>query len=274
MPGARRRSPSGTATHASDRPTRAGRRTGFTSKPTAASSRGAVADQPRDADWRPARVEEPKAWLALAHPIRIRVLNQLQHRDRARPTDLAVAIGVPVNSVSFHLRQLARFGYVERVVDAGDARERWWRTTSPDGFRISAARADPEQAAAMDVLQPLMRALAHDLVDAWFEADDDAIHPPAKSANHDLVVDLTDAEIDQLQQEIGAVLRHWADHGRAQQSAGDRDGRRAYRMFGFAAHEAVLEPRASQAPATAAAGRPGREPARKARPAEPRGAAR
>lgn len=46
-------------------------------------------------------------------------------------------MGEPPNSVSFHLRQLARYGLIEPNPEhSGDRRERWWRHASDQGFHI------------------------------------------------------------------------------------------------------------------------------------------
>ncbi|MBW8766480.1 MAG: helix-turn-helix transcriptional regulator, partial [Geodermatophilales bacterium] len=42
-------------------------------------------------------------------------------------THLAERLGESSGSTSYHLRQLAAFGFVEEVPGEGDGRERWWR---------------------------------------------------------------------------------------------------------------------------------------------------
>ena len=85
----------------------------------------------------PTRVTDPKAVAAITHPLRMRLLGELSRRGSARVVDLAAAVGEPANSVSFHLRQLARYGLIEEDPDrAENGRERWWRQTSDRGFEI------------------------------------------------------------------------------------------------------------------------------------------
>lgn len=73
---------------------------------------------------------------ALAHPMRVQILRILQLRNRASVTSLAAELGETTGATSYHLRQLARHGFVEefeatdeqpdRQRSAG-RRQRWWR---------------------------------------------------------------------------------------------------------------------------------------------------
>lgn len=67
---------------------------------------------------------------ALAHPLRLRMLGLLRSDGPATATSLAARLGLNTGMTSYHLRQLARFGYIEDDVDGvhdGPRRERWWR---------------------------------------------------------------------------------------------------------------------------------------------------
>ena len=85
-------------------------------------------------------ITDPKAVAAITHPLRMRLLGELARRGTARVKDLADLLDEPANSVSLHLRQLARYGLIEPAPDhTGDRRERWWRPTSEHGFHIDLA---------------------------------------------------------------------------------------------------------------------------------------
>jgi DNA-binding transcriptional ArsR family regulator len=62
---------------------------------------------------------------ALAHPLRLRMLDLLRFDGPATATMLAARVGESSGSTSYHLRQLARYGFIEEVVKRG-GRERWW----------------------------------------------------------------------------------------------------------------------------------------------------
>lgn len=51
---------------------------------------------------------------ALSHPLRVQILRLLEERDMS-PVEIATALGLPVNRVSYHMRQLARFDLIKLV---------------------------------------------------------------------------------------------------------------------------------------------------------------
>jgi DNA-binding transcriptional ArsR family regulator len=70
---------------------------------------------------------------ALAHPMRVQILRILRVRKKASVTSLATELGETTGATSYHLRQLARHGFVEEFDDAAPTekrsgrRQRWWR---------------------------------------------------------------------------------------------------------------------------------------------------
>lgn len=65
---------------------------------------------------------------ALAHPLRMQLLQRLASRGTARAADLAEDTGLPANSVSYHLRILAKGGAIVEAPDAArDKRDRVWK---------------------------------------------------------------------------------------------------------------------------------------------------
>jgi DNA-binding transcriptional ArsR family regulator len=51
---------------------------------------------------------------ALSHPLRVQILRLLEEKDGS-PVEIATTLGLPVNRVSYHMRQLARFGLIKLV---------------------------------------------------------------------------------------------------------------------------------------------------------------
>lgn len=65
---------------------------------------------------------------ALAHPLRIEIMDRVGRRGTARAADVAADLGVPANSVSYHLRILARGGVIQEAPEAArDRRDRVWK---------------------------------------------------------------------------------------------------------------------------------------------------
>ncbi|WP_214409424.1 winged helix-turn-helix domain-containing protein [Sphaerisporangium fuscum] len=74
------------------------------------------------------QVQDPQTLKAVAHPLRIRLLGALRVDGPATATELAARFGESSGSTSYHLRQLARYGFVEEDPEQRDARERRWRS--------------------------------------------------------------------------------------------------------------------------------------------------
>src|SRR5262249_44824200 len=70
--------------------------------------------------------DDVRAVRALAHPLRLRLLDLLRFEGPSTATLLARRVGESSGATSYHLRQLARYGYFEDAPGRG-GRERWWR---------------------------------------------------------------------------------------------------------------------------------------------------
>ena len=97
---------------------------------------------------------------ALAHPVRMKLYEVLALHDSLTATQASKLVGGSPSSVAYHLRTLAKYGYVEESND-GTGRERPWRL-SEIGFSFSEEGADPETKAAA-------RALSRQLFKRWLE---------------------------------------------------------------------------------------------------------
>ncbi|GAA3872791.1 helix-turn-helix domain-containing protein [Leifsonia kafniensis] len=63
---------------------------------------------------------------ALAHPLRVKILDTLSTYGDFTASGLAERLGESSGSTSYHLRQLERHGFVREVTGKGTGRERWW----------------------------------------------------------------------------------------------------------------------------------------------------
>jgi DNA-binding transcriptional ArsR family regulator len=66
---------------------------------------------------------------ALAHPLRLALLDHLHTLEQATATECAAVVGDSPSSCSYHLRALAKWGFVEEG-EGGAGRERPWRATA------------------------------------------------------------------------------------------------------------------------------------------------
>lgn len=92
----------------------------------------------------------------LAHPLRIRLMNTLREYGPATASGLADRLGESSGATSYHLRQLAAYGFVEDDPTRGKGRERWWKSAHegtafgpPTEFMN---HADPEVRGAIGVV--------------------------------------------------------------------------------------------------------------------------
>lgn len=69
---------------------------------------------------------DPRALRALTNPLRMRLLEQLAIAGSATATELAEEIGDSPANCSWHLRQLAKYGYIEPA-GGGKGRQHPWR---------------------------------------------------------------------------------------------------------------------------------------------------
>ena len=104
----------------------------------------------------PARSLGAKEVRALAHPLRLRMLESLAQRP-ATASMLARDLGESSGATSYHLRALAAAGLIVEDLERRKGRERWWKR-DPDrvGLISSAPAEDPEYDAAVAQLESTM----------------------------------------------------------------------------------------------------------------------
>jgi len=109
-------------------------------------------------------VDDIDALRAFVHPLRLRLLSLLRVDGPATASELARRVGESSGSTSYHLRQLARFGFVEDDPEQTSKRERVWKAAHR-GTRVPAETfvGDAEK------LEVVNR-LAHQQVGSWLRA--------------------------------------------------------------------------------------------------------
>ncbi|AXK44673.1 winged helix-turn-helix domain-containing protein [Brachybacterium saurashtrense] len=87
---------------------------------------------------------------AMAHPVRMRIIERVGRRGTARAADLAADLDMPANSVSYHLRTLARGGVITEAPEAArDKRDRVWKLAQSN-FQHAPAATPTGQAVGVD----------------------------------------------------------------------------------------------------------------------------
>ncbi len=179
-------------------------------------------------------VTDPRMLRAIAHPARARLMYELHARGPARAADLAPVLGLPANSVSFHLRQLAKYGLIEPDSGhGGDRRDRWWRVVAEGGttWTSSDLESQPGGAAALRVWRRHTRDWVHAFVDAFFSEPGDRDKGTLRT-NNDVPMRLTKEEAEQASEELYQLLVRWGDRGRESDDSQDEQ-RRTYIALTF-----------------------------------------
>ncbi len=102
----------------------------------------------------PQQLTDPRKMRALTHPLRLALIELLWREGTINATQAAAGLGESQASCSFHLRQLAKFGFVEEV-EGVRGRARPWRLSSR-GMRVANVQDDPQAALAWAALERLM----------------------------------------------------------------------------------------------------------------------
>ena len=103
-------------------------------------------------------VRDPRVLRAIAHPFRLTLLDLIERRGTLTSAQASALTGESTASCSFHLRQLAKYGFIERAEPA-DGRERPWKRATT-GERVPDPRTPELGRAAMEVTKLLIDRLA------------------------------------------------------------------------------------------------------------------
>jgi hypothetical protein len=98
----------------------------------------------------PVPLADPLAMRALAHPVRLALIELLAVLDTVTATQASELLGESPANCAFHLRTLAKYGFVEEA-GGGRGRERPWKAADRD-ISITSVHADPQAALAADAL--------------------------------------------------------------------------------------------------------------------------
>src|SRR4051794_3326971 len=101
----------------------------------------------------PQEVTDPRAMRALAHPVRLALLEALTDGPMTA-TEAGERGGESPANASFHLRQLAKYGFVEGA-ESGTGRRRPWKLRNL-GLRWNDVDEDPEKARAAGQLSRIV----------------------------------------------------------------------------------------------------------------------
>jgi hypothetical protein len=97
-----------------------------------------------------APISDPIAMRALAHPVRVALVELLSAVDTLTATQASELLGESPANCAFHLRTLAKYGFVQEA-GGGRGRERPWKSAGRN-ITISTKQDDPRAATAAGAL--------------------------------------------------------------------------------------------------------------------------
>lgn len=114
---------------------------------------------------RPREITDIDTLRALAHPLRLRILDAVGLHGPLTATEVAERVGESPANCSWHLRQLARYGFVTEA-GGGTGRQRPWRLVT-DGHRWGDGEESPALAQAGDAALLALLDLEHRKLRDW-----------------------------------------------------------------------------------------------------------
>ncbi|MEU1146215.1 ArsR/SmtB family transcription factor [Streptomyces sp. NPDC005863] len=170
-------------------------------------------------------ITDPKAMRALAHPVRLAILERLQRHGPATATHLAPHVGATPSVTSWHLRHLASFGLVRDAEPGPDRRQRRWEAVAR-GFRFEAP-VDPDDEEGRSAARVLAREMflrSGDLPDRWAAEVEPTLEPEWRrlAGLADTRVVVSADELAAIEDKIERVLAPYVTRDKAARPA---DGR-------------------------------------------------
>jgi DNA-binding MarR family transcriptional regulator len=185
-----------------------------------------------------ARLTDPRALRALAHPLRLQLLELLTTDGPATGSRLAELTGTSTASVSYHVAQLAKWGLVEPATDLVRGRERPWRATSRGVTWSARGDGSAEFVAASRALREQFVEQRLAALTSYLRAEDsyDTTWQEAAWVGDDIGY-LDPTELTELVERIKAVLSKYCSPDR------DRSAQaRRVAFFGYAVPAPLAQP--------------------------------
>jgi DNA-binding transcriptional ArsR family regulator len=117
-------------------------------------------------DEQPRQLTDPRVIRALAHPVRIALLEALLREGPLTATEAAELLADSPGNMSWHLQTLAKYGFVEEA-EGGVGRRRPWRRVAI-GTEYEESGDDPELSIAATTLSEIGSERAFERLSHWY----------------------------------------------------------------------------------------------------------
>lgn len=172
----------------------------------------------------PLRLTDPRMMRALAHPARIAIWQHLGLEGPATATECASVAGLSPSACSYHLRTLARYGFVEEdPASAADGRERPWRAKVLAFSMSSGAESTQAMRDAARLLDESVHASVEELKESYRDRESEYPAPwrAALGTTYD-VLHATPEEVQDLQRRLTELFGEYRRLSRDSRPAGAR----------------------------------------------------
>jgi DNA-binding transcriptional ArsR family regulator len=155
-------------------------------------------------------ITDARAMRALAHPLRIALLQAVRRDGEITATRAAELLGESPANMSWHLQTLAKYGFVEETGE-GRGRSRPWRVIS-NSRRFETGTSDPETAAAGEALErTFLERACGQMRDWWSQRMTYPVKWRRAAFMTDKVTYLTARELTAVMDETVAIYDRYAD---------------------------------------------------------------
>jgi predicted transcriptional regulator len=158
----------------------------------------------------PRRLTDPRAMRAVAHPVRIALLEVLGTEGPLTATQAGELIGESPTTCSFHLRQLAKYGFIEEVAGVA-GRKRPWRLVHT-GLTYSDVSDDPETRLAASALSRVLHDFYLDRLKEGLELRRDISPEWQKTTGaSEFLLYVTADELRELDESVTALIKPYVE---------------------------------------------------------------
>lgn len=162
------------------------------------------------------KVSDPEMLKAVAHPLRVKLLGTLRVLGPATASELGRRFAESSGSTSYHLRVLAKYGFVEEDPEQPNARDKRWRAVHwATSWSDSELQRDPAGAEAASAMR---RRQVELFVEASqrYEADIDSWGPVWQDAAglSDRVTRMRAATLRELTERVYELVAEYSERDR------------------------------------------------------------
>lgn len=158
------------------------------------------------------RLADARDLRALSHPLRVRIMELLAQEGPLTATEAAAELGTTPANCSFHLRLLARHGFVEEA-EGGVGRQRPWQLVEQQ-TRIVSQELDQEGLSALRALDELRWVRRqHQQTEWWRTRDAYPVEWRSAASEYFAVLHLTADELVELSGAVHEVVERYQDRG-------------------------------------------------------------